>query len=47
MAVAYAFGSRRFLRDAVVAILVAVIVYVGFTRGLHLQLPAGLFAGLV
>jgi putative tricarboxylic transport membrane protein len=47
MAVAYAFGSRRYLRDAVVAILVAVIVYVGFTRGLHLQLPAGLFAGLV
>ena len=47
MAVAYAFGSRRFLRDAVIAILVAVIVYVGFTRGLRLQLPPGLFAGLV
>jgi hypothetical protein len=26
----------------VVAVLLAVVVYFGFTRGLHLQLPAGL-----
>ena len=42
MAVTYAFGSRQYLRNAVVAVLLAVVVYFGFTRGLHLQLPAGL-----
>jgi putative tricarboxylic transport membrane protein len=42
MAVTYAFGSRDYLRNVVIAILLAVIVYVGFTRGLRLQLPPGL-----
>jgi putative tricarboxylic transport membrane protein len=41
MAVTYAFGSRQYLRNAIIAILLAVIVYAGFTRGLRLQLPAG------
>jgi putative tricarboxylic transport membrane protein len=41
MAVTYAFGSRQYLRNLVIAILLAVLVYVGFTRGLHLQLPPG------
>jgi putative tricarboxylic transport membrane protein len=43
--VAFGFGSRRYLRDGIIAILLAVIVYVGFTRGLNLQLPAGVLAG--
>ena len=43
--VAFGFGSRRYLRDGVVAILLALIVYIGFTRGLNLQLPAGVLAG--
>jgi putative tricarboxylic transport membrane protein len=42
MAVTYAFGSRQHLRNAVIAVLLAVIVYAGFTRGLNLQLPAGI-----
>jgi putative tricarboxylic transport membrane protein len=45
--VAFGFGSRRYLRDGVVAILLAAVVYVGFTRGLDLQLPAGPLAGLL
>lgn len=45
--VAFGFGSRRFLRDVVIAILLAIVVYIGFTRGLRVPLPAGLFAGLL
>ena len=45
--VAFGFGSRRYLRDAVIAVLLAVIVYVGFTRGLDLKLPAGLLQGVL
>jgi len=45
--VAYGFGSRRWLRDAVIAVLLAAIVYVGFTRGLDLPLPAGVLSGLL
>ncbi len=45
--VAFGFGSRRYLRDGAVAILMAFIVYIGFTRGLDLQLPAGVLAGVL
>jgi putative tricarboxylic transport membrane protein len=45
--VAWAFGSRRFLRDAVIAVLLAIVVYLGFTRGLDLALPAGVLAGVL
>jgi putative tricarboxylic transport membrane protein len=45
--VAIGFGSRRYVRDAVIAIVLALIVYVGFTRGLNLQLPAGVLAGVL
>ena len=45
--VAYGFGSRRYVRDGVSAIVLAVVVYVGFTRGLDLQLPAGVLAGIL
>ncbi len=44
--VAYGFGSRRYLRDAGIAIAIAVIAYVGFVHVLGLNLPAGgLFGG--
>jgi putative tricarboxylic transport membrane protein len=44
--VAYAFGSRRYLRDAAIAIALAIIAYVGFVHVLGLNLPAGsLFGG--
>jgi putative tricarboxylic transport membrane protein len=44
--VAYGFGSRRHLRDALIAVALAVIAYVGFVHVLGLNLPAGtVFAG--
>jgi putative tricarboxylic transport membrane protein len=45
--VALGFGSRRYARDAAIAIGLAVIVYIGFTRGLNLRLPAGVLAGVL
>jgi putative tricarboxylic transport membrane protein len=35
------FGSRRLPLDAAVGLVVAVIAYIGFTRGLGLGIPAG------
>lgn len=43
--VAYGFGSRRYLRDAVIAIALAIIAYVGFVHVLGLNLPAGTLFG--
>ncbi len=47
MCVAFAFGSRKFLRDGIVAVILVVTAYVGFTHGLGLQLPPGILAGLL
>jgi putative tricarboxylic transport membrane protein len=44
--VAIALGSRRYLRDVVIGLTLALITYVGFTRGLGLQLPSGILAGV-
>jgi putative tricarboxylic transport membrane protein len=44
---AYAMGSRHYARDLVVGVLLAAVLYVGFTRGLDLQLPAGILKGIV
>lgn len=43
--VARGFGSRRMVRDAIVAVVLAVVVYAVFTYGLGLKLPAGPFGG--
>ena len=40
-AAARGFGSRRPLRDALIAFAVSLVVYLVFTRGLTLQLPWG------
>jgi putative tricarboxylic transport membrane protein len=37
--IARGFGSRRPVRDAIIAVLLAVVVYFIFTRGLGLKLP--------
>jgi putative tricarboxylic transport membrane protein len=34
-------GSRRFLRDAAIAVALAFVLYVLFTEGLNVRLPAG------
>ena len=46
MSVAFAFGSRRFGRDALIGLLVALFAYVGFNYGLGLQLPPGILKGV-
>jgi putative tricarboxylic transport membrane protein len=46
VSVSFAFGSRRYLRDIIVAIVLAVAVDLCFTRLLGLQLPAGILGGL-
>ena len=38
---AFAMGSRRWLRDVCVAVILSVSVYLIFTRGLSLRLPKG------
>jgi putative tricarboxylic transport membrane protein len=47
MGVARGFGSRAILRDLVIAVILAVGVYYGFTTGLGLPLPQGVLAGLL
>ncbi len=45
--VAYAFGERRLGLMALVALLVAFITYVLFTKGLGLTLPPGILKGII
>ncbi|SDN96813.1 putative tricarboxylic transport membrane protein [Cryobacterium flavum] len=45
-AVAYAIGARRYLRDAIVSVVLSIVIYIVFTRGLSISLPAGIFEGL-
>ena len=40
---ASAFGSRRWLRDALVGLTLCAAVYITFTHGLGVPLPPGLF----
>jgi putative tricarboxylic transport membrane protein len=35
-------GSRALLRDIVVGVAMSIVVFVGFTRFLHIRLPAGI-----
>ncbi len=44
---AFAMGSRRVIRDVATGIVLALVLYVGFTRGLDLRLPAGLLDGVL
>ena len=47
LCVTFAFGSRKFLRDGIVAVILVVVSYLGFTHGLGLQLPPGILAGVL
>ncbi|WP_162918393.1 tripartite tricarboxylate transporter TctB family protein [Taklimakanibacter deserti] len=47
LCVAFAFGSRNFLRDGIVAVILVLASYLGFTHGLGLQLPPGILAGVL
>jgi len=45
--VAYAFGSRKYLKDLGISLAFAVIVYFSFTKGLNINLPSGFFEGVI
>jgi putative tricarboxylic transport membrane protein len=47
VAVARSFGSRRPARDAAIGLVLCAVVYVAFTRGLGLSLPAGALGELL
>jgi putative tricarboxylic transport membrane protein len=44
---AFAMGSRRLVRDIAIGIIMATILYLVFSRGLGLALPAGILEGIV
>ena len=44
--VAFAFGSRKFLKDIAISLIFALTVYFAFTKGLQIQLPSGFFDGI-
>jgi putative tricarboxylic transport membrane protein len=45
--VAYAFGSRKYLKDILISFAFAVIVYFVFSKGLRIFLPDGIFENLL
>ena len=45
--IAYALGSRHYARLAVGSVAVALVIYIAFTRGLGIYLPAGLLDGIL
>ena len=47
VAVAMGFGSRQYVRDTIVALILSAAAYFAFTKLLNLQLPAGFFGGLI
>lgn len=44
---AFAMGSRRPVRDIPLGLVLATALYIGFTHGLGLDLPAGILAGVL
>jgi len=44
---AFAMGSRRIARDAGLGVVLAAVLYLGFTRGLGLRLPTGVLEGVL
>ena len=44
--IARGFGSKRIVRDAIIAIVLAIVVFFIFTLGLGLTLPKGPFGGI-
>ena len=45
--VAYAFGSRRLLKDLGISFVFACVVYFAFSKGLNINLPSGFFEGIL
>ena len=47
VAAAFAMGSRRLARDIAIGIVMATVLYLIFSRGLGLSLPAGILEGII
>lgn len=45
--VAYAFGSRKILKDLIISTVFAFVVYFSFSKGLNINLPSGFFEGIL
>lgn len=45
--VSFGFGSRKYLKDVLVSLAFALIVYFSFTKGLNINLPTGIFEGVL
>jgi len=45
--VAYAFGSRKILKDLCISATFALVVYFSFSKGLNINLPSGFFDGML
>jgi putative tricarboxylic transport membrane protein len=44
--VSFAFGSRKILRDFIISLIFAILVYLIFSIGLNINLPTGIFDGV-
>jgi putative tricarboxylic transport membrane protein len=44
---AWALGSRHYVRDAVIAVVLSVLTFYGFYLGLGIKLPAGVLQGVL
>jgi putative tricarboxylic transport membrane protein len=44
---AFALGSRHYVRDAVIAVALALLTFYGFVVGLGINLPAGVLQGIL
>jgi putative tricarboxylic transport membrane protein len=45
--VGFAYGARQLIRNLIISLTFALIVYVTFTKGLSVELPAGLLKGIL
>ena len=45
--VAFAFGSRKILKDLCISAIFALVVYFSFSKGLNINLPSGFFDGIL
>lgn len=43
----FALGSRHYLRDAVISVVLSMITFYGFYSGLGIKLPAGILEGVL
>jgi len=45
--VSYGFGSRKYVKDFAISLAFAAVIYFAFTKGLNINLPAGIFEGIL